>query len=195
MIVITDRRILDQQLQDAIYQMRTSGVQQLNPPWPGPSQPLTGLYFWSNYSPEDMLKRAVAVHEAALVGYRQLVDQWFSGFSSRMETAAVLPARIVGELDPKYPVAGGQTWPILNWYFEPLPLGEDSVVDFRLHHHPLIRERGDVVYERLIALRPEAAEWLSFSYHSGLMEIFDAKPATKIVYDWLAKDLERVGWM
>jgi len=173
--------------------LKTMGHAAVDCPYPGPDR-AGGRRIWSGYSEDQVLARAKAVYMAALEGYSQIVSAWFPNFASRLELAAMLPVRIVGSISIEHEEPG------IAYYLEPLPKGMSSSVQFRLE----ARDRAAVIRQRdewqanlrsVHALRPEIAEWCSYSFHNGILDVFHPDSATKMAYRWLKDDLQRIEWM
>jgi putative oxidoreductase len=47
----------------------------------------------------------------------------------------------------------------------------------------------------IAANRPDASPWLTGSTRSTVLDVFGATPATRLAEDWLADDLNQVGWL
>lgn len=180
-------------LRKKLENLRRSGKIDIIAPWPGPDK-RTGNFLWERYTPEQELARTKAVFAGALESYQQIVSSWFPKFASRMQTAAILPSRMV--------VIIGRTkddTPTRRWYFEPLAQEEQSLVDvcFRQEER---RESDRDLLKRLESkiriFRPEMATWLTPSIHHQLVtKLFGLTPATELVYGWLEDDLRGIAWI
>jgi hypothetical protein len=180
--------------------LRAEGETELKPPWPGwDLDPATGGgWVWDPYSPEQLQQRTERVFAGAMSIYSGVVDDWLAPLRRRMQKAVVLPAVLRGSL---YFVsaAGGGGGPAIDWTLDPLPLGEDSRAEITLADEGSRRdvdqtmERLRCQQERLRAVRPEAARWISAESMSQVLSIFGDTPATDVAYEWLAKDLKRIG--
>ena len=181
---------------------------EISPPWPGPDKLFEegGHWVWSPYSDEQILARTRAVYKGALEMYQHLVRTWFFSLSPRLNKYALFPARLVGivtppSVDPEQSDIG----PVMDYYFEPLPDGEQAFVDIKLIGESEERLRSRMVEqdffqeqrERLINLRPEASNWISLTTSStSISDVFSqVRPATEIAYKWLWEDLKRVAWV
>lgn len=182
--------------------------QEVSPPWPGADKPWGegGHWVWNPYSDEQILVRTQAVYKGALEIYQHLVQTWFSKLSPRFNKYALFPARLVGivtppSADPEQSDIG----PVMDYYFEPLPDGEQAFVDIKLIGESEERLRSRMVEqeffqeqrERLINLRPKASNWISLTTSStSISDVFSqVRPATEIAYEWLWEDLKRVAWV
>ena len=172
------------------------------PPWPGPDKTSNGpvRMIWSDFSDEQMLKRTRVVLAAAIEGYKQLASTWFHPFASELTTAALMPAKLIGKLIPP-PASESEHWkgPSLQWYWLPLPKNEPESVEIELASQLSeddLESRFQEIYHAIQNLRPEAASWLSATYHDQVFyDLFSADPVTTIVYSWLKDDLQRVSWI
>lgn len=177
-----------------------AGETELTPPWPTSDLEHIGGWIWNPYSDERQLERVIAVYTAAIAAYVALVETWFIGLRPRLLTAAVLPARFQGLLRPSRGTNFTDT-PSLDWHWEPLPRGQESIVDIRIAHEgeepreyeEILHER-DATHERLLSLRPEASGWISTTYTYGVADVFQPAPVATIAYDWLENDLKRISW-
>jgi len=166
--------------------------------WPSPSpgrdQNCKSTYIWSAYSDEQLLNKVKDIFAKAIEGYEQTISSWFPAFRDQMVHAVTLPARLVGVVIPsKNHSELSRPW--INWYFDPLPKGSLSEISLNLGSESLPRPTGRKIYNRLCEMRPEAASWISWTFHQSVLDIFNAQPATNIVYDWLEHDLKKIGWM
>jgi len=192
--VSSSRLAIDpKRLNARIAEIRADGSTSWPSPTPGRDlQP--GAFVWSSYSDERLLAKTVTVFEKALQGYDQMVDLWFPCFRERMEHAATLPARIKGVVIPSNGTEIHDS-PRVSWYFEPLPKGSQCEVDLSLGTEPLPRSTMQGQYKRLAAARPEAATWISAWQENSVLDIFNATPVTDMVYQWIERDLKRIGWI
>jgi hypothetical protein len=136
------------------------------------------------------LDRARLVYETAIEIYDTLVREWFAGLRARLPLAQLLPARLVGTLDPGTPDSGlGMTY---RW--EPLPRGTSSRVEIALGEHSGPQWADlDPLRDRIRLLRPEAP-WLGSSITQTALNVFDHDPATRLAFDWLGGELRHLGW-
>ena len=170
--------------------LRQAGETEIADPWPIPDR-AGGSRVSDQYSTSQKIARTKAVFEGALEAYQKIVEAWFPKFAPRLQTAVLLPVRVI--------VSVGETSdgsPTVSWYFEVLPRGSQNSVEI----HPSERSRNihlllQDLTKKIDHLRPEASEFLSASIHSELSDIFSITPTTELVYRWLWNDLERVGWV
>jgi hypothetical protein len=177
---------------ERIATLRATSATEWPAPTPGRDLP-HGNWAWSGYSPERLLEKTACVFEKTIIAYQQLVDEWFPNFKSRLEHSVTLPARIVGVVIPMTTPSDSRG-PWVSWYFEPLPKGSKSEVALQLSPVPLPNDTLRGLYDKLKAARPEAAPWISAWHEQSALDIFNAKPVTKMVYEWLKRDLKKVGW-
>lgn len=174
-----------------------AGVRSLTSPFPGPDRDHYGSgWIWDPYSPQRMLERTIAVYSCALAAYEHYVQHYFAALADRMPIAVTLPAALTGSLAaPTSPThAGG---PIIHWHFEALPEGEASRVELRLDQNAsfISRAPDDVAYQRLHAMRPNAARWLRHVEHGSVLDVFNVYDARELVYSWLWSDLVAIKWV
>lgn len=181
------------EIRHEIERLKAAGKAAFEPVWPSPDGQ-GGRWIWSGYSEKQVLARVTAVFEGALQGYGQLVEKWFPSLAPRMELAALLPARVVGF------VAIDHEEPHATWHLEPLPRNATSRAEFKLTpagKNPAILhgETLQGLLQKVHTLRPEIAEWYSYSYHNSCLEVFHLNAATEMAYRWLKDDLRRLHWM
>jgi hypothetical protein len=205
-------RIFDlDQLRTFIAGLRAAGETELKAPWPiADKEYFEGLSKdWQLFSPDQILARVRAVYQGALEGYQQLVNLWFPQLAPRLWHYNILPARLKGivSIPQRSPEGwvGGIDEPELALYFEPLPHGSESVIDFRIGDRSEYHLPGwdDVVFEemhrKVAQFRPHAANWLHAYLSTGSLDLFywgdrPKQAAAAIAYGWLASDLKAIGW-
>jgi hypothetical protein len=84
--------------------------------------------------------------------------------------------------------------PWISWHFEPLPKTAKSEVTLRLGTALLPQDELRGLYGKLAESRPEAASWISAWHENSVLDIFEARPVTSMVYAWLKRDLQKVQW-
>ena len=159
-------------------------------PYPDRDEEMTGMV-WSGFSQTALLARTRAVYTTALAIYSELVTGFFPNFARRLEIAALMPLRLVGRLAPPK----GGSWPSLYYRLEPLPPSMRNEIDIELA--PMLPDRFpglDDLGRHIRELRPESP-WLQASAHTTILEVFGGAPATRLAFDWLAKDLHRHHWL
>ncbi len=178
-----------------IQKQKKAGEGQFRIPWPCSDIELnTGGWIWERYSEEQVLKRAKVVYTAALEEYENIANSLFTNLKPRMLIGTLLPIKMHGQIR----FIDSSSWrrrPGLNWYFEPLPVGSDNVVDFTLNGN---RENLIDPHDLLIVnqkMRPDSKEWISAFTSFSVLDIFNASPITGIVYGWLEADLRRIKWL
>lgn len=153
-------------------------------------------YPWSNrFNPNQVFAHAIDVYKGALEGYQQLINKWFPKFSSRLQTAALLPALISGVVMQSPKDEGGVG---VSWYWEVLPPGNKSNVKLQPSDRPI---SGDdtcfcSAFDKLRLHRPEIfRRYRTMTLHKVDCTMFNFTPVTDLVYSWLWKDLEKVAWV
>ncbi len=131
------------------------------------------------------------MYEQAIEAYASLVGRWLPTLAGRLEHWVLLPARIVGHVEPG-DRSQGDFVPHLNGYIEPLSAAATSQVDVRVGP-PFDWSIGDALYSDQRAMRPEAARWISGTIGGMVFEVGGRYPVGDIVYDWLVRDLSRLG--
>jgi len=170
------------------------GEAELVCPYPDRDEPSRG-WIWTGFSPERMLQRTVAVYSAALGIYTELVDSYFVGLKSRLNTAQLLPARLSGSLKVRPLLEGMAGGPILHYYFEPLPPADQSEVVIALDGPTPAWEKIGELQTLARSRRPDTGAWADFLLQSRVLDVFGQTPALSKAWEWLAKDLSAVGWL
>jgi hypothetical protein len=173
--------------------LRASNASAWPPPSPGRDQ-AQGPYVWSAYSDQQLLGKVKVIYEAALLAYRQMVDEWFPSFRERMEFAVTLPARLTGVVIPTR-AGKSATPPSISWFLDPLPCGAATEVSLQLASAPLSVDFLDAQFNKLCECRPGVASWISARLENSVLDIFGATPVTSLVYEWIKRDLKTLGWM
>ena len=165
-------------------------------PHPGPDRRY-GQWIWSAYSDAQLLQRTRSVFQSALAIYESIVVEWFSSFRDRLATSVLLPAVLEGYLRPSQSSKDGLVGPTITWRFRALPVEQASRVDIRLgtERWRFDKSESSAELERLRTLRPDAAEWLHYSVHTSVLDVFGEAPARELAYRWLSDDLARIAWL
>jgi len=150
----------------------------------------------SNASPEILLAYTTYVFEGALTGYQQLVDRWFPNLVSNFRLGSYLPARLIGTVVPP----DQENKVKVDYYWEPLPNGQRSCVDFKLDNQTSSEDspRYQSVLGQQEILRPDhqmnryhnVRTWHPFGKHW-----LGNNPITELTYQWLWEDLARLKWV
>lgn len=204
-------------LHEEVALLRAKGESELPPPYPEPDEyspngwwrnPITGEKtrpefgtvgspFCDNFSDEGLTAHVSAIYGAALLGYEQLVQTWLPSFAPRLNTSALLPARLVGIV--QHPWHNRDWAPSIEWYFDPLPFNEPS----RLEVHSWSPQESKPFYseeimislmQRRAAMRPRVAHWIRTSISSRVVSFGDT-PALDLAYEWLKDDLKQAEWL
>jgi hypothetical protein len=184
-----------------LQRLKAMGVETVAYPWPGPDldpDPQGGVNWdWEFYSDLRLLEWAQAVYAGALRGYQDLVERWFAPFAPRLRTAALLPARLVGAVDPPTRDGTDKDLPGISWYLEPLPIGSTTRVELTLGEHPgFTWEEMKQASHRFRRLRPHASPWLGGGWHESVLpNLLAPDPATSLAYSWLRNDLRDTRWI
>ena len=184
----------------SIERLKAAGITELQSP--AATRDITSPtdnWVWSSYTDSRLLERTRAVCELALAGYAYMVEHSFTAFRSRMLHSATLPARFKGILTPsslRREKSGFAQHPVLDYWFEPLPFGTKTQTEIVLAPAPgfLIDDFDENALRSLRQMRPDAANWIWSAKGSTPVGVFDSCPATKIAYDWIAQDLQRLKW-
>jgi hypothetical protein len=152
------------------------------------------VWAWEQYSPETLLERTRVIMAGALDGYRRFAEEVFPRLAPHMLIAAILPARLCGTLVVGHTPDQPEVRPYVYWYLEPLPYGSQNDVRIELGEERQSREYMLGVASETLAMRPQAAEWISpHSYATS--DFYGHVPATDLAHEWLRKDLGPVSWL
>jgi hypothetical protein len=147
-------------------------------------------------SPEQILVQAIDIYTQAIETYQKIVKQWFPNFSDSLQTMALLPAQIAGVVIPP---SLNRSQAGVSWYWNPLPPGSLSKVDFVLGHRPISGEENcfSLAFKQLYYQRPQVLERSGkrMTVHPIDPTIFCLRPVTELVYNWLWNDLKRIFWV
>jgi hypothetical protein len=193
-LLLKDRVAPSDLMLQRLTDLRGRGVTHIEPPWPSPDIRHDDGRRLDTYTPEQRILRVNEIFSAALRVYEEITTTWFPTLRSRMVTAVTLPAHLIGNFSPQAP--SGVDMPILDWYLEPLPDGSTSQVTISLGREPRTDRWADIQerFQRLRELRPEAADWLVTTHHSGIAHVFQPAPLAELVYGWIISDLKRIKW-
>ena len=147
-------------------------------------------------STEQILVQAIDIYTQAIETYQKIVKQWFPNFSDSLQTMALLPAQIAGVVIPP---SLNRSPAGVSWYWNPLPPGSLSKVDFVLGHRPISGEENcfSLAFKQLYYQRPQVLERYGkrMTVHAIDPTIFCLRPLTELVYNWLWNDLKRIFWV
>lgn len=172
---------------------RECGETQLVAPIPPADQILDGGGMIGDFfSDERLLEAATRIYEAALVGYRELVERWMPPLLSQLEHYVLMPMRIVGFVNNARRREGFRR-PTLEGYLEALPAGSNDEIRMQLSHHNYDYHAGAHSYDQQRAARPQAARWLTGPHGGMSFQVGKRYPVSDVVYKWIAGDLKRLG--
>jgi len=172
---------------------RDRGEPALFAPIPPADQDCGGGMIGEFFSDDRLVEAATCIYQAALVGYRELVERWMPTLLSQLEHRVLLPMRIVGFVNNDRHRDGLGPIPSLAGYFEALPDGSDDEIRMQFVEGGYDYRAGDHSYEQQRASRPHAARWLSGSHGGMSFEVGERNPIADVVYEWIAHDLKRLG--
>lgn len=188
--------------EDAIFdaeiaRYRQQNIQFLKAPYPQSDRGPHCAQIFDFFSPQRALDRARFVYAAAMEAYAQLVQTWFPKFAPRLRHFAIMPARINGILISSAEGDRSGDFPF-SYRMEPLPRGSSNEVAFEIGSREEARETIAFTDERISQvsrLRPGCAKWLGIqNRNSGISDILQDDPCSRIVYEWLESDLREVNW-
>ena len=185
-------------LRQEIIRLRELNMSELCSPWIGPDLP-QGQRLWELYSPQRLNTRIKEIYKAALDIYQQIIETWFRSLKPGLEIAAMLPARLVGNVAPTLRQGfDGTDPPDFYWFLEALPEGQSNEIEINISEDYIYESqsaRMAKALQQLSSLRPEYAVWIRYLPRSGYLSrehFFDHSPATALAYSWLRDDLRRV---
>lgn len=161
------------------------------PPFPVGDQKYS-TYVWSCYSRNRYLELTRYVFSSALKEYSDLMRSDFSCFASEMYTSQLMPCKIVGDLefDPKMKYG-----PVMHWYLLALEKNQSNDIDinFGTNAHNSSEEIR-FIYENHKKNRPNL-RGDGFIICTEALHLNCPTPVTVIVYEWIRKELKRLGWI
>ena len=202
-IVLLDRQgyTLDQLrfIQTKLSGLSHAGFDTISDPWPSPDKSppkdVTRIRWDEIYTDQQLLARAKAIFEGALIIYNDIVDLWFPDFDKRHQMSYMLPLRIEGVL-----VRGGNPerpdWHRVSLMWWPRIVSDhgESGAFFELGYWDQIR--GGATNEMLEKAQQEFLEKRGrFTYSTQVFHGNDPIPATKMANAWLTSDLQNLGWL
>jgi hypothetical protein len=204
--IVTDRnerRLPLGPLRDEVARLRVSGGTTIHAPWPPATPPANPSFpetLWQARSDEEILERIGDVYRACIQQYARLVAALFPRFAHRFGFAVMLPARMIIDVFlPSRTDWNGTPW--IAWQWEPLPRGQESIVDVRLGGEmagemPAENPGAFGPYALFRHLRPEASPWLSVTlgYQGIESEVLRPDAVRELVYSWLESDLRGIHW-
>jgi hypothetical protein len=190
-VVVLRRHILEMtELRQMVGRLEAEGRAFLAPPWPAAdlAPPVDGRF----YTPERLLQRAQLVYETAIEAYQSLVLRFFASFGPRLHHFQIFPARFVGELRPQ---SAGRIDDVLVAHWQPLPRGSGSEVAFtlQLEDKPYDPDENQRIWDVFRSARPEMRRWPGRGMQ--LLNLWNATPASHVVYEWLWADLKALKWV
>ena len=201
---IKEQQYYLKQLRKEVNRLQSLGESALQNPWPN-INPTQCESRGQGYSLERLRIRAEKVYKGALDAYQLIVNTWFKQLIPGLPIAAMLPARLVGEISASPPNPGPfgsppyLDWFLFDWFLEPLPENAKNKIEIAINEHyiPLVethRGKIDFASKQLSLLRPNSAIWIRNVPCNGNFDdhFFRHIPATALAYSWLQKDLIKI---
>lgn len=178
-----------------LRRLEGAGISVLEAPIPPPDQLGAGRWVGELYSDERLLVVAEEMYLKAIRAYGEIVDTWLPGLAPQLEHRVLLPMKIVAFLTPGRRRAErvGMVIPTLAGYLKALPENADSEVDVRIDEAEYDYSVADGNFVALKAARPRARRWLQGAHGGLTFKIGQKSAVADVVYDWLGKDLHRLG--
>lgn len=144
------------------------------------------------YSDKRLVEVATRVYEAAVAGYRELVERWMPTLASQLEHRVLMPLRVVGFVNTGRR-RGSAPIPHLAGYIEALLPGANDEIQMEVSEENYDFEMGNHSHAQQRAARPEAARWLTGTHGSMSLDVGTRYPISDAVYSWIGHDLKRLG--
>ncbi len=186
-----------------VADLKRLGQDKIEPPWPTPDT--TGHWDWEHWTPERLRDRLQLATKAALDAYRGIVDRHLPSMAPELDVYQLLPARIVGVLQPADPAqahTGLYGHPSFQWHIEPLPDGcTQNEADWRIvetdSHMPTTRwglsENLDAKVRQVRGA--ECADRVTLWLYGGDAEVYSSTPAGHLALRLLDQDLSKHNWV
>jgi hypothetical protein len=168
---------------------------ELQCPAPRPDQP--GVAGHLTYSPGGMLALAEYVLQAAITGYRHLVEDNFPSFGTALGLYSMLPVKITGAVEVSGSDGlGGDIGAIC--VFRPAHGQRSTVPSVSLAPVSGIPGQHDVTCLLKEGTgdsdSPVISPFATASIRSERIAPYLPRPATQLAYGWLIRDLSALGW-
>lgn len=171
------------------------GIDEVSSPWAAANA--HGGWTWDFWTTDQLLNRLHSATRAALDAYRAVVDRHLPSMGKELNTYQLLPARLVGLLDPGVPGGGLDGAPRFTWHLEPLPAGSPNEAAWSIGVSQELRGATDwdgwksAVRSR----RGEFADHARLTVHHGEPHIYSSTPAGALALSLLASDLKEFCWV
>jgi hypothetical protein len=168
---------------------------EMHRPAPSPDHP--GVAGHLTYSPGGMLALAEHVLQAAVTGYRHLVEDNFPSFGTALGLNSMLPVKITGAVEvSESDSLGGDIGAVC--VFRPAHGQRSGVTSVSLA--PVSGSLGQHDVTRLLkhgtgdSDGPVISPFATASIRSERIAPYLPRPATQLAYGWLIRDLSALGW-
>lgn len=184
-----------------VDKLKKKEINKLQPllPLADKSLPQSGGNIWCIYSSSKLLECLSYIYKHALLEYQNLVNNLFCSLKELMPLYSLLPGEFVGYLNYDESNTDMLHMPILTWYIMALPDDSTSKTNISLDEfktdYKSYEELITNIYKNIPKYRPSKIEWLSANLTSQVFHYDLCTPITHIVYEWLKKDLEKIGWI
>lgn len=183
-------------VRDYLSRLCAGGRDTISDPWPTSDLQFSSSSVWSRFSDQRLLERTAAIYSGALRIYQATVEQWFAPFVDRLRLYRLLPVRLEGSLE-RLPRRGMEI-PWLDWEPVILQSNEPSYVSFVFGARNNERWQSDDFFatqkDAFASLRQGDSERLALFRRSSALDV-DARPATKLAYEWLHDELRGFSWV
>lgn len=178
-----------------LRRLEEEGIAFLEAPIPVADQLGAGGWIGELYSDERLQLVAEEMYLKAIRAYREIVDAWLPGLASQLEHRVLLPMKVVASLQPGRERGKhiGMVIPTLAGQLVALPNGSASEVEVRIDEANYDYSLADGNFEAQKAARPRARRWLRGTHGGLTFEIGKESSVADVVYDWLGRDLHRLG--
>lgn len=178
-------------LQQYVLDLMNRGIEEFVAPYPQSDQELRGLWMWGFFSDEQMVKRAAAIYQVAMLAYREVVHALVPNMEERLPRYAAWPYDLKGIVSTCDGERGGY---IIHHEMVPIPIGSQGTTDYSFGSE----EEGRAVFENwgkhTVNSEFNKTEWSLKSCSGSMLSVWGDNPAAEIVENWIKSDLGTVGW-
>lgn len=184
--------------QQILYRHITTLIRQqlefFDAPYPQSDQRPVGHRMAEYFSYDQTTKRAVAVNQAALLAYREAVEVLFPKMAMRFPRYAAWPFDLRGVVYKLTNSSSGFEGYVLSSFMDPsspATPGHAYFVQGTKEEANLARSEWSQAGR---SISPNRAPWHLQSWSESILSLWESRPATKIVKDWIKSDLKALGW-
>ncbi len=158
--------------------------------------------YFKNFSSDELFNRITHIFQTAIIGYKQLVEKYFTCFRDNLRLYAMLPINIRGSIIKDSKISLDKSIQV-KYYFDVLPEGMNSKVEFEFDDYNQSLSEIDKtnkifpeLRDNILKLRGDKLHIIqSSSYFTDSINPRITDPSTRLIYRWLWNDLERISWV